>query len=78
MKPIYYSLWDLQCNRRMYTGLNCTSKDDVKNQLWDYFMPEREEVFLTNDINNVSLDLLLEVGEFTLETSEEPFKDEYV
>ena len=73
---MYYSLWDTQVNRRMATGCNCTTKEEVKEQLWDYFAPDREEVFLTDDINNITLDLLLEVGEFILEEQETPFHDE--
>ncbi len=77
MKPIYYSLWDLQCNRRMATGLNCTTLEDVKRELWDYAEPDREEIFLTNDMNDISLDLLLEVIELQLESSDVPYEDEY-
>ncbi len=76
MKTVYYSLWDLQVNRRMGTGLNCTTKEEIKEGLWDFFESDREEVFLTDDINEVSLNLLLEVGEFRLDTSEEPFEEE--
>ena len=75
---MYYSLWDSQVNRRMATGLNCTSKEDVKKQLWDYFEPEREEVFLTNNIDEVTLDLLLEVGEFMMEESEVSFDEDFL
>ena len=73
---MYYALWDTQVNRMMYTGRNCTTKEEVKKQLWDYFTPDREEVFLTNDINDVTLELLLEVGEFILEEKNEPFPDD--
>jgi hypothetical protein len=73
---MYYALWDTQVNRRMATGCNCTTKEGVKKQLWDYFQPDREEIFLTNNIEDVSLDLLLEVGEFILEEQEQPFPDD--
>jgi hypothetical protein len=74
---MYYALWDTQTDCRMATGLNCTSKEDVKVELWEYFSPDREEVFLTDDIDDINLELLLEVGEFLLEESEIPFPNEY-
>jgi len=73
LKTTYYALWDLQTNKRMATGLNCQSLDDVKYELWCYFEPDRVEIFLTDDIDEVTLDLLLEVGEFVLEKSDKPF-----
>ena len=74
-KTIYYALWDMQCNRQMATGLNATSKEEVKKGLWSYFEPDREEVFQTDDIDLIDLQLLLDVGEFLLMESEEPFEE---
>ncbi len=73
---MYYALWDIQCNRYMATGRNCQNKEEVKKQLWEYLQPDRKEIFLTDNINDVSLDLLLEVGDFILEESEKPFDEE--
>jgi hypothetical protein len=72
---MYYALWDTQCNRMMATGRNCQSKEDVKKALWSYNEPDREEIYLTNNIDDVSLELLLEVGEFLLMEQETPFDD---
>ncbi len=74
-KTVYFALWDKQCNRQMATGLNETSKEGVKNELWSYLAPDREEVFQTNDINDVDLKLLLDVGEFHLMESDVPFDE---
>lgn len=74
---MYYSLWDNQCGRRMATGCNCQTKKDVKEELWSYYEPDRKEIFLTDNIRKVTLELLLDVGEFTLEESEVPFEEEY-
>ena len=72
----YYRLYDKQNGRYMATGHNCTSKKQVKEQLWDYFEPDREEIFETSDSNDISLKLLLEVGEFILEKSKTKFPDQ--
>ena len=71
---MYYALWDNQCGTRMHTGRNCTNKTDVKKELWSYYEPDRKEIFLTDNIRLVTLELLLEVGEFTLEQSDVPFE----
>ena len=76
-KKTYYALWDEQYGRRMATGCNCTTKTEVKEQLWAYYEPDRKEIFLTDNIRKVTLQLLLEIGEFTLEQSDVPFDDEY-
>ena len=68
-KP-YYALWDKQSERRMYTGLNCRTKEDVRKELIDYLQPDVEEIYLTD---NPKLQLMLEVCEFILEESEIPF-----
>jgi hypothetical protein len=60
----------------MCTGRNCTTKQQVKEELWSYYEPDRKEIFLTDNIRKVSLDLLLEVGEFTLEKSRQPFPED--
>ena len=73
---MYYSLWDSQCGRRMATGCNCQSKKEVKEQLWGYLEPDRKEIFLTDNINKISLGLMLDVGEFILEKSKVPFEEE--
>lgn len=73
---MYYALWDKQCDRMMCTGRNCTTKDDVKEELWSYMEQDREEIFLTDNVNDVTLDLLLEVGEFDLMESEAPYDED--
>jgi len=73
----YYALWCLETNRYMATALNAKTKEDVKQQLWEYFSPEREEILLTDDINKVTLELLLEVGVLDLCESNIPFDDEF-
>lgn len=75
---MYYRLMCFQTGSPMATGLNCQTKEEVKEQLWDYYTPDREEIFLTEDINEVTLELLLDVGEFILEENNVPFDDEFL
>ena len=75
---MYYRIFDTQTGSHMATGLNCQTKEEVKEELWDYYSPDREEIFLTEDINEVTLELLLEVGEMILEEDNVPFDDDFL
>lgn len=72
---MYYALYDIEEKDYLYSGYNCTSRKEVKEQLWDLLEPEREEIYLTNNINKVSLRLLLEVNLLVLEKSKTPFPE---
>ena len=72
---MYYRIFDTQTGCYMATGHNATSKEQVKTGVWDYFLPDREEIFLTDDINKISLQILLDVGEFILEDSKTKFEE---
>ena len=71
----YYRLFDTQTGGYMHTGYNCTSKEEVKEELWSYNEPDREEIFLTDDINEVELQTLLVVNGVILEESSVKFDD---
>ena len=73
---MYYRLFDTQTGDYLHTGFNCQTKGDVKRELWSYFELDRKEIFLTNNINKVSLQLLLDVGEFILEESKTPYLED--
>lgn len=68
----YFRLFDTQTGNYLYTGYNCTSKEDVKNALIEFNQPDLDDIF---EGKEPTLELLLDVNELILKESSEKFKE---
>lgn len=75
---MYYALYCRQTNREMATGLNCTSKKQVRLDLISYLTGQgdftKKELKL---LNAIPLDKMLSTFEFDLLKQKKKFVEEY-
>ena len=74
-KKMFYALFDKDTKNYMATGCNCTSKEDVKEELLSLIAPNYTKNSLKR-LEKLSPDELAETQNFVLEESEEKFYDE--
>jgi hypothetical protein len=73
MARTYYALWCNDTKRYMATGLNCTSKKAVKEELISYIDDDETE----EDNKKASLEVLCDIFDFTLDYSNKKFVSDF-
>lgn len=72
----YYALYDLQCGRRMATGLNTTSLKKMKEAMLSYFSGDHDDDEL-KDLQKCSATELCAAYEFKILKQKKKFKENY-
>jgi hypothetical protein len=68
-KQKYYAVWDLQTGHYMATGMNCQTKEEVRDELYDYFREGADDY-----PKNISLQTICDSQELVVHESNEPFE----
>lgn len=71
----YYALWDNQCGRYMCSGLNSTSKEELKTALIGYLSADKSAEEL-DILETHTVEEIASMYEFTIEKSEKKFQEE--
>lgn len=74
-KKRYYALWDNQTKRHMATGMNTTSKEELKESMISYLSADRSAEEL-DVLDTYTADEIASIYEFIIEESETIFIEE--